>query len=101
MNKDNLDTETSRLIAEAEALSAMFSSSGWAVAERAFNELISDLRNIETVDIDGGDISQQVRDRINTASMMRSWLADLKSRVNSIMNLHTHEPVNSLVERIP
>jgi hypothetical protein len=99
MSKDNFDVETKQLIAEGEALGAMFESSGWKVAERELMQIIADLQSVSTLDMASADIAQQVRDRINTVAALQQWLGDLHGRVNNVIMLQAEPDRNSLITR--
>lgn len=77
----------------------MFASSGWAVADRKFNELITELSDINRIDPEAGDVAQQVRDRINTVAAMKAWRADLQGMVNNLQLLNAPPTRSNLVER--
>lgn len=99
MNNANFDTETKQIIAEGEALGAMFESSGWKVAEHSLLELIADLQNVSTLDVTDPHLGQQVRDRINTVSALQQWLSDLKGRVNNVIMLQADPKKDTLITR--
>lgn len=99
MNNASFDTETRQLIAEAEALGAMFESSGWKIAEAALLDTIVDLQNVSTLDVTDKDLGQQVRDRINTVAALQQWLSDLRGRVNNAIMLQTNPSDSKLITR--
>jgi hypothetical protein len=99
MSNDNFDFETKTIIAEGEALSAMFESSGWKIAERELMQLIADLQNVSTLDVTDKDLGQQVRDRINTVAALQQWVSDLRGRVNNVIMLQKEPANNKLVTR--
>jgi len=99
MTNSNFDTETKQLIAEGEALSAMFESSGWKIAERELMQMIADLQNVSTLDVTDKDLGQQVRDRINTVASLQQWLSDLRGRVNNVIMLQAEPTQSNLIVR--
>ena len=99
MSNDNFDIETKRAIAEAEALHAMFESTGWKVAEGALLQTIADLQNVSTLDMADKDLAQQVRDRINTVAAMKQWLSDLHGRVNNAIMMKADPTKDKLMTR--
>lgn len=99
MSKDNYDAETTQAISEAEALQAMFKSSGWQVAEAALNEIINDLQSINTLDVQDQDLSQQVRDRLNTVAALQQWLSDLHGRVENVTIMQGNSEDDKLMTR--
>lgn len=99
MNNDNFDFETKRVIAEAEALGAMFESSGWKIAEAALLDTIVDLQNVSTLDVTDKDLAQQVRDRINTVASLQQWLSDLRGRVNNAIMMNKDSSNSKLMTR--
>lgn len=96
MNNDN---ETKLAVAEAEALQAMFESSGWAVAERVLTSYIMTMKDISTIDPRDPQIQQTVRDRINVVAVLEEWVNDLKGRVNNVAYMVTPVKTDPLVER--
>ena len=102
MSKDNFDAETTKVISEAEGLGAMFESSGWATAEKHFDNLVSQLKDISTLQEEiekGGDITQLARDRINTVAVMEEWMNGLKSKVNNVTMMSNTVQKSTLVTR--
>lgn len=99
MNSDNFDFETKRVMAEAEALGAMFESSGWKIAEASLLDTIVDLQNVSTLDVTDKDLAQQVRDRINTVAALQQWLSDLRGRVNNVIMMNKDSTNNKLMTR--
>lgn len=99
MSSANPDADTHVALREAEALEAMFETPGWAVAERELNVLIDTLKDVTRLDVEEGDITQQVRDRINLVAAMQSWLDDLRGRVNNARYTKTPETTSNLVTR--
>lgn len=82
MSNDKFDAETNQALAEAEALEGLFQSSGWSIAERELNDVISALRDTRTVPRDG-DILLNLEVRDKTAAALEEWVASLKSMVNN------------------
>ena len=102
MNKDKFDAPTQEKIGEAEALTAMFESSGWAVAEKQYDALIAQLKDISTLQGEiekGGDITQLARDRINTVAVMEEWMNTLKSKINNVTMMSNTTQSSVLVTR--
>lgn len=79
---DNYDAETKQQLSRAQALEAMFASSGWEIAEQELEDLINELKDISTIDLEG-DTVQQIRDRKNLAEGLLEWVNALKSQVNN------------------
>lgn len=91
------DEETTRQLTKADALNAMFGSSGWQYAEEDLLDLIAELKDISTIDLDT-DPAQQIRDRKNLAEGLLEWVESLKSQVNNgIIMQETH--IDRLVVR--
>lgn len=99
MSNDNYDEETRTVLGESAALQAMFESSGWAIAERHLLHTIAELENINTLDMSDVDVSQQIRDRINTVAALKQWLSDLKGQVENAVYMRTDTPQSRLIER--
>lgn len=97
MSNDKYDAETNAQLSRAQALEAMFGSSGWKYAQQDLFELIAELKNIETID-EKGDIAQQIRDRKNLAESLIEWYESLKSQVNNAIIMQEQDE-NKLVER--
>lgn len=98
MSKDNFDAETERTVSEAEALEAMFQSSGWAIAERELNEIIAALRDTRSVPREG-DVLLNLEVRDKTASAMEEWVDILKGQVNNVIILKDEPEKNKIIER--
>lgn len=99
MNNDNFDLDTNKILAEAEALQAMFDSSGWQIAESSLLQTIADLQNVSTLDVSDKDLGQQVRDRINTVASLQQWLSDLRGRVNNAIMMKAEPNKDKLITR--
>ena len=95
MNNDN---ETKKVIAEAEALEAMFGSSGWEIAERELSDIINALRDTRSVPRDG-DVLLNLEVRDKTAEALEEWVEILKSQVNNVTILKDSPKKDKLVER--
>lgn len=76
------DAETKKQLSRAQALHAMFESSGWKFAEEELFEFIAELKDISTIDLET-DAAQQIRDRKNLAESLLEWIETLKSQVNN------------------
>lgn len=98
MSNVNHDAETKQALSEADALQAMFELPGWAVAERLFNEMIADLKDVTLID-PADDVSQTVRDRINTVKALQYWMSELKGRVANASLMHSEISTSVLIER--
>lgn len=100
MNSDNLDKETQQLVAEGEALSALFASSGWEIAERELSKAISELKTLDSIDLQGDeDVATQIKVNLAIANSLQLWVDDLRGRVNNVIMMK-EKPVNSpLIER--
>ena len=94
----NNDKETQETLSEAEALEAMFQSSGWAVAERELNDLIAGLRDTRSVPRDG-DVVLNLEIRDKTANVLEEWVDSLKSLVNNATIILDNKKTNKIVER--
>lgn len=92
------DKETDKLTAEAEALEAMFGSSGWEIAERELKDMVDALRDIRTIPRDG-DVVLNLEVRDKTAQAIEEWVDILKSQVNNVTILKDHIKDTKLVER--
>ena len=103
MSNDNskIDDETTVALQEAQALEAMFSTSGWVVAQRAFDECVGVLSDSRTIDekLDPLEFGQEARARMKIVKAMETWLSDLKGRVNNVKHLTTEEPESNLMTR--
>lgn len=102
MSNDKYDAETQKAIAEAEALQAMFASSGWKIAERKLNEKLNDFKDIAKVDLsaDGDEVKQQLRDRINLVAIIEEWMREMKGTTSNVSRLQEiTETTNVLIER--
>lgn len=98
MSKDKeYDAETTAQIGRAQALEAMFESSGWQYAENDLFDLVAELKDISTIDLDG-DATQQIRDRKNLAEGLLEWHASLKSQINNAIIMEDVEK-STLIER--
>ena len=97
MNNDNYDKETKQQLSKAQALHAMFESTGWQYAEQDLIEFIGELKDISTIDLES-DTAQQIRDRKNLAEGLLEWVESLKSQVNNAI-IMKEETVNVLIER--
>ena len=92
------DQETTEQLTKAQALDAMFASTGWQHAEADLLELIAELKDISSIDLDS-DVQQQIRDRKNLAEGLLEWVESLKSQVsNGIMVVETTKS-NLIVRR--
>lgn len=87
------DAETTLAIAEAEALDAMFKSSGWAIAERKMNAIIAACRDARAIDITRDDVDIQIKVNVAIADNLEIWVNDLKGSVNNVIMLKG-EPTN-------
>lgn len=98
MSKDNFDAETKAQLGRSDALRAMFESSGWKYAEEDLMELIAELKDISTIDLEI-DTVQQIRDRKNLAEGLLEWLESLHSQVNNGIILRDTEKKPEIIER--
>lgn len=95
----NKDSETVKMEGEGEALQAMFGSSGWQVAEREFDALIAELKDVTLVPLDAPDTAQQIRDRINTIENLQAWMGSLKAKVNNVARMKTQTTAKTYITR--
>lgn len=98
MSKDNYDAETQTQLSKAQALDAMFNSAGWKFAEQDLIELVQELKDISTIDLDS-DTTQQIRDRKNLAEGLLEWLDSLKSQVNNAIIMEEVETTTYIERR--
>ena len=99
MSNANFDTETNQAIAEAQALEAMFASSGWGVAEAALNEIINELRDARSIDTTRVDVAEQIKVNVAIADNLELWVADLRGRVNNVIMLQAEPEDSKLLTR--
>lgn len=100
MSKDNFDAETTKAISEAEALDAMFNSSGWQVAERKLLALISALRDARNIDLTREDASTQIKVNVAIADNLETWINDLKGDVNNAIMMKSDPIKSNLMTRL-
>ena len=93
------DPETTQMEGEAEALEAMFGSSGWAIAEKELHSVIDALRDISTIDDNDPNIGMNVQVRKKTALALEEWVNILKSQVNNVIISKEGVRTSKLVER--
>ena len=96
--KQPLDAETQKIVSEAEALEAMFASTGWRVAEKEMEAFIGELRDTRTVPRDG-DIAKNLDIRDGIASGIEEWLESLKSQVNNVTIMKDSPIKETIIER--
>lgn len=99
MSNDKFDVETQKEIGRAEALEAMFKSSGWKYAEDDLRLMISELKDIMSINIDDADVKQQIRDRINLAASLEHWIDELKGSVDNVKYLTETKKEERLITR--
>lgn len=99
MSNANYDAETTKILAEAEALEAMFQSSGWAVADRALTATISALRDVRNIDITREDTTLQLRVNAAIADNLEEWVNDLRGRVNNAIIMKSEPTKDNLITR--
>lgn len=87
------DAETTKVVAEGEALDAMFKSSGWQIAECKMNALIAACRDARAIDLTRPDASKQIEVNLAIADNLELWVNDLKGSVNNVIMLKG-EPAN-------
>ena len=97
MSNDNLDAETKTQLSRAQALDALFKSSGWKFAEEELFDFIAELKDISTIDLES-DTAQQIRDRKNLAESLLEWVETLKSQVNNAIIIESNHD-NKIIER--
>lgn len=97
MAQHNYDAETEAQLGRAQAIEAMLASSGWKYAEQDLLELIAELKDISTIDLNT-DTNQQIRDRVNLAEALTEWHESLKSQVNNAIIVDSTEK-SKLIER--
>jgi len=93
------DPETNKIISEAEALGAMFKSTGWEVAERELNDMVGALRDLSTVNTKSETIAVDIAVRQKTAEALEEWVNILKGLVNNVTILTGNQKRNHVVER--
>ena len=98
MSKDNYDVETSKAVSETQALDAMFSSSGWAIAQKELDEIIKELRDARNLPQDEM-IADHLRVNLAVAENLEAWVDDLKGRVENAIIMADKAPQANLVER--
>ena len=91
MNSAKYDAETTAQLSRSEALAHMFSTTGWKFAEEDLHDLIGELKDISTLDLDSGDVAQQIRDRKNLAEGLLEWVESLRSQVNNAIIMREDE----------
>ncbi len=86
-------------LGRAQALEAMFQSSGWKFAEQELQAMIDGLRKLDPEMLDDSDIKQSIRDRINVAAALEHWVDELKGDIEN--HKFVKEPLNDqkIVER--
>tara|TARA_R100001198_G_scaffold94836_2_gene79093 strand:+ start:491 stop:766 length:276 start_codon:yes stop_codon:yes gene_type:complete len=70
-------------LARAQALEAMFNSSGWKYAEEELRGFIATLKQIDPEMLDEPDIKQSIRDKINVAAALEHWIDELKGDIEN------------------
>lgn len=98
MSNDKYDAETKQQIGRAQALEAMFGSAGWQFAEQDLFDLVAELKDISTIDLDS-DATQQIRDRKNLAEGLLEWHASLKSQINNAIIMEEVESTTYIERR--
>lgn len=93
------DAETTHVIAEGEALDAMFKSSGWEVAERKLSSLIAACRDARSIDLTRADASKQIEVNLAIAENLELWVNDLKGFVNNVIMLKEEPTRDKLMTR--
>lgn len=99
MNNAKYDADTAKQLSRADAINAMLESSGWQFAEQDLMEYITQLKDITGLDLEVGDVVQQIRDRRNTAAILEDWLENLKSQVNNAIIMRSDSQKSKIVER--
>lgn len=99
MNNDNYDAETTKQLGRAQAIEAMLSSSGWKYAEEDLKDFILTLKDVSSIDMNAGNVEQQLRDHINAAAILEEWLETLKSQVNNAIIVTGDNNPSKIVER--
>lgn len=98
MSNAKYDAETKQQIGRAQALEAMFSTPGWKYAEQDLFDLVAELKDISTIDLDS-DATQQIRDRKNLAEGLLEWHASLKSQINNAIIMEEVESTTYIERR--
>jgi len=93
------DAETTHAIAEGEALQAMFQSSGWEIAERKLNALISACRDARAIDLSRPDASKQIEVNLAIADNLELWVGDLRGTINNVIMLKGEPTTSRLMTR--
>ena len=98
MNNDKFDAETSQVISEADALEAMFQSSGWSIAEKELTDFIGELRDTRSVPREG-DIALNLEIRDGIANGLEEWVNILKSQINNVTIMVEDKNKSTIIER--
>lgn len=98
MSNDNKDPETQAQLSRAESLAYMFDTPGWKYAEQDMMELVAELKDISTIDLEK-DAAQQIRDRKLLAESLIEWLNSLKSQVNNAIIISDQEEDTLITRR--
>lgn len=101
MSKDNLDAETSKAVSESQALDAMFSGSGWSIAERELTETINELRDARNLqsDLSPEETVLEMKINLGVADNLEAWVDDLKGRVENAIIMAGNDVKSKLIER--
>ena len=86
-------------LGRAQALEAMFSSSGWKFAEAELRKLIAELRTLDPSILDEPDMKQSIRDKINTAAALEHWIDELKGDIENQKVTKTPLSDEKIIER--
>lgn len=70
-------------LGRAQALEAMFASSGWKFAEEELQKTITQLRTLDPDILTESNMEQVIRDRINTAACLEHWIDELKGDIEN------------------
>lgn len=98
MSKDNYDTETKQALSEADALSGMFKSSGWKIAEEALNDIIAELRDARNLPM-VEDVADHLKVNLAVAENLEAWVDDLKGRVDNAIIMSDSKDSKDLITR--
>ena len=97
--KKDFDADTTKQLGRAASIEAMLGSTGWSFAEADLKEYIAKLKDISTIDLTAENVTQQIRDQVNTAAVLEDWLESLKSQVNNAIIITRDEQTTNTVER--
>lgn len=100
MPKSNdYDAETMQVINQGNRFAALMEQPGWTDFEEVFNGYVAMLKDATALDVNAPDVAQQLRDRINTAKILETFMADITGRVNNVTRMSEEDEINPLITR--